>query len=93
VRTAPRIGGLASLASLNPASGTTTIPRTASTYSNLFYPAASPARATAGSEVTAHARATAGSKVTAHARATAGSKVTAATHTRPRAETTPSALG
>ena len=65
--------GLASLASLNPAPGTTTIPRTASTYSNLFYPAASPARATAGSEVTAHAR------------ATAGSKVTAATHTRPRA--------
>ena len=72
--------GLASLASLNPASGTTTIPRTASTYSNLFNPAASPACATAGSEVTAHARSAAGSKITA-------------AHTRPRAETTPSALG
>jgi hypothetical protein len=75
-----RIGNLAALATLDPASGTTTIPGTASTYANLFYPTAPPARATARSKVTAHPCATAGAKITAPRRTGAGT------------ETTPSAL-
>ena len=73
------MGKLASLASLNPASRTTTIPGTASTYPNLFYPTAPPPGATARSKVTTHPGATAGSEVTAQARTTAGSKITAPT--------------
>ena len=73
----PEIVYLAALAALDPASRTKTIPGTASTYPNHFYPTASPTRATAGSEVTAPTRATAGSEVTAPTRATAGPKVTA----------------
>ena len=44
---------LTTLAPLDPASGTVTIPTAASTDPNVDYPTASPARATAGSKVTA----------------------------------------